>query len=280
MTQIIEQALAFAPPSQEALAKSFRLMDHYFDPQYLGLENIHPEKPTLLVGNHTRFGMLDIPLFIRGLYVERGVFARGLVDRLHYKIPVWRDLTGNNGGVLASREMCRALMLDGQTIMVFPGGAREVVKGRERNYQLLWRERLGFVRMAIEHGYSITPFSSVGADEALDVIFDGQDLMNSYLGKIIKRRGLEKYVRNGELLFPAPRGIGLSALPRPERFYFTIGKPIDTSSYAGQQDDKRVLQRLQRKTATAVNSLIKDTLLRRTNDKQKLPALRRILQGT
>jgi hypothetical protein len=42
-----------------------------------------------------------------------------------------------------------------------PGGAGEVFKGRGQDYKLLWKERLGFARMAIEFGYPIVPFAAV-----------------------------------------------------------------------------------------------------------------------
>jgi hypothetical protein len=41
-------------------------------------------------------------------------------------------------------------MRDHQTILVFPSGSREVFKRRGQQYQLLWRERMGFARLAIE----------------------------------------------------------------------------------------------------------------------------------
>ena len=71
-----------------------------------------------------------------------------------------------------TRDNVRALMRDRQTILVFPGGAREVNKRRGQQYQLLWRERIGFARLAIEHRYPIVPFAAVGVDDMLDVIVD------------------------------------------------------------------------------------------------------------
>jgi hypothetical protein len=33
------------------------------------------------------------------------------------------------------------------------------------------------------------------------------------------------------------RGVGLTGIPRPERLYFWFGEPIDTTGFAGQNDD-------------------------------------------
>jgi len=40
--------------------------------------------------------------------------------------------------------------------------------------------------------------------------------------------------------FPTPpvvRGVGLTAIPRPERLYFWFGEPVDTARFAGHNDD-------------------------------------------
>ena len=34
----------------------------------------------------------------------------------------------------------------GEAILVFPGGGREVMKRKDEDYVLIWKERLGFVR--------------------------------------------------------------------------------------------------------------------------------------
>jgi 1-acyl-sn-glycerol-3-phosphate acyltransferase len=51
-------------------------------------------------------------------------------------------------------------MEDGRSILVFPGGGREVTKRRGEKYRLIWGERMGFARMAIECGYPIVPVAS------------------------------------------------------------------------------------------------------------------------
>jgi Diacylglycerol acyltransferase len=90
----------------------------------------------------------------------------------HYAVPLWRDLLAKGGMVRGTRDNVRALMRDRQTILVIPGGSGEVNKRRGQQYQLLWRERIGFARLAIEHRYSIVPFAAVGVDDMLDVIVD------------------------------------------------------------------------------------------------------------
>jgi 1-acyl-sn-glycerol-3-phosphate acyltransferase len=279
MTQNIEETLAFVPPAREEVAKANRLKKWYFDPVFEGLENISPDRPTLLVGNHSRFAGLEMQLFYDTIYAERGVFVRGLSDRMHYKIPVWRDVLTAAGAVLGSRDMCSAMMEAGHTLLVYPGGGREVTKGRGTNYKLLWEGRTGFVRMAIKHGYTITPFCSVGPDDAFDVLFDTDGFVREYFGDWLKEKGLDKKLLHGGVIPPIPRGVGLSMLPRPEKFYFKIGKPIETKKYSGKHEDKKLLQQLQRKTADTIYGMCKNSMLQREHEAGEQPLWRRVLRS-
>ena len=140
-------------------------------PKVLGIEHI-PHRPVLFAGNHTRYGLLDVPFMMGELWTRRRIAVRALGEHAHYAIPVWRDLLSMGGMVRGTRENVRALMRDGQNILVFPGGTGEVFKARGQDYQLMWKERLGFARLAIEFGYPIVPFAAVGAEEMLHVVVD------------------------------------------------------------------------------------------------------------
>jgi predicted secreted protein len=95
----------------------------------------------------------------------------------------------------------------------------------------------------------------------------------------LKERGLDKPLLNGGVIPPIPRGIGLSVLPRPEKFYFKIGKPIETRQYSGKQEDKKLLQRLQRKTAESIYEMCKASMLQREHEAGEQPLWRRVLRS-
>jgi 1-acyl-sn-glycerol-3-phosphate acyltransferase len=121
-------------------------------------------------------------------------------------------------------------MRDQQTILVFPGGSREVFKRRGQGYQLLWRDRMGFARLAIEYGYPIVPVAAVGAEDMFEVIADVDTPVYGQFTRLAKK----------VTGFPAPpvvRGLGLTPIPRPERLYFWFGDPIDTAPFEGRSDD-------------------------------------------
>ena len=277
MTAADEAILNFKPPSLGRLRLWLTLARVWHRPSFTGLENVDPTRPTLFVGNHTLYGVQDVPHILYELARVRGVYPRTLADRAHFMVPVWRDILTAAGCVAGTRENCVALMRIRQPVMVFPGGAREVFKRRGEAYQLIWKERLGFVRLAAAFGYTIVPFASLGADESLQIVLDAGDLMNTPLGRLLRASGLAKqYLRDGEELPPLVRGLGLTWLPRPEKFCVSFGHPISTSRYRRQTNDVEAMRELRGKVASSIESQLAQLQHARRETKSEGAATRRV----
>src|SRR5208337_1805131 len=247
--------LAFRPPSLGRLRLWLTLARVWHRPSFTGLEHVDPYRPTLFVGNHTLYGVQDVPIILYELACVRSVFPRTLADRGHFALPVWGDLLTAAGCVKGTRENCIALMNAGQHVMVFPGGAREVFKRRGEAYKVIWKERLGFVQLAADFGYAIVSFASLGADESLQIIVDAGDIMNSPIGKLLRASGIAKtYLRGGEELPPLVRGLGLTWVPKPERFFVSFGLPISTTRYRRRTEDVDAMRELRSKVASSIEA--------------------------
>lgn len=207
------------------------------DPVFFGLEHIPREGPVVLVGNHSVFGLLDLPLMIDGIRRERGRFARGLAEHAHFAVPAWRELLMRFGAVRGTRENCRALLAAGEAVLVYPGGGREVAKRKREAYHLIWKQRMGFARMAIEAGCPVVPFGAVGAEESYEILIDADSPFLAPIRTVVERLG-----GRWELAWPIARGMGPTLLPRPERFYFAFGEPIASTPWAGRAEDERALR--------------------------------------
>jgi 1-acyl-sn-glycerol-3-phosphate acyltransferase len=218
-----------------------------FHPAYHGLELIPDRRPLLFVGNHTLYGLIDIPLLFDELWRRKGILLRGLADRGHYMVPLWRDLLTSVGAVLGTRENCAELMKAGEAIVVFPGGSREVFKTRSEKYKLLWKERYGFARLAIEHGCTVVPFASVGVEDAYDIVADRDDYLATPLGRLVSWLGVRK-----DALPPIAVGIGPTPIPRPARLYFRILPPIDAASCAEGRSKSEAVKELHTRTHDAI----------------------------
>lgn len=233
-------------------------------PRFFGLENLPRRRPFLLVANHTLMGVLDVPLMVLEIFEKRGLFIRPLGDHMHFQIPLWRDLLARFGTVDGTRDNCRALMRAGESILVFPGGGREVFKHKGEAYKLIWKERVGFVRLAIEFGYPIVPVAAVGAEECYEILVDADEILATPLGPLLKRL-TPRY----DEIPPLVRGIG--PLPRPQRFYFSFGKPISTTRYRGRENDGELCLAVRRKVETALMSQISELQeLRRQDPRRRL----------
>ncbi|WP_442932908.1 lysophospholipid acyltransferase family protein [Mycobacterium kyogaense] len=229
-------------------------------PRVYGIDEIDLT-PSLFVGNHTLLGVLDVPLILAELW-ERGIPVRVLGDHAHFALPLWRDLLHAVGVVDGTRAVTEALMVDGQNVLVFPGGGREVAKRKGEKYQLIWKNRVGFARLAIKHGYPIVPFASVGAEEALDVVVDSDNPVMAPL------RSAFETITGSPDLWPVVRGVGPTPIPRPERQYYWFGPAIPTDDLAGRHDDDRAVRRVRERVRRAVEDGIAFLQDQQRNDPQ------------
>ncbi|MEU8898034.1 lysophospholipid acyltransferase family protein [Nocardia sp. NPDC048505] len=201
-------------------------------PRFYGLDNIPAQGPVLLVGNHTLMGGMDAPLLLPEVLRRRGRLLRGLAEDVLIGVPGLRDFLQHFGIVRGNRHNCMALLRRGEALIVFPGGGREALNRKgERKYTLDWRGRTGFARMAIETGATIVPIGMVGGDDVYDIVFDGQHPAMTPLRKVVEAIGLKP-----NLTPPLIRGVGPTLIPRPERFYFSAGAPIDPEPWRDAED--------------------------------------------
>lgn len=277
MPKIPDDITAFKPPSRAMVRRGLAPLERWFSPRFYGLENVDPATPSLFIGNHTIYGVIDSPLIFGGLYEKTGVFVRALGDHFHYKVPGWGDMLLRYGSVPGTPENCRTLMDAGAHVLVFPGGAREVAKRRGEENRLTWKKRTGFARMAIEHQYQILPFASLGADEMFDIVYDGDDFKSSWLGRrLLANEQVAKLLRDGDLFMPITRGLGGTLIPRPVRFYFMFGKPIPTTPWAGRANDRTAQWELRNEVAASVEGMLSQLKAIRADD-DTLPLWRRLL---
>jgi 1-acyl-sn-glycerol-3-phosphate acyltransferase len=253
----------------------YSFIQRYFSPTIVGLEKL-PDEPTLFIGNHAMFG-LDGMILMPTIYKETGRFLRAMGDNAWFQTSTGQKMAAG-GMVLGHPRVCSALMEDGQDLLVFPGGAAEANKTAAEKYTLVWKERYGFVRMAAQHGYNITPFGLVGPDDWWDHAIEGRDLLQSRLVKLLQKRGIIGKVRE-DLVPPVPRGLFNTLIPRPEPCYLAFGEPIEVPDCRGRKVSMAIQKAVREETAGAVESLVSDMLLMRIQNKHKQGTIRRFLTG-
>ena len=271
----IEKALAVEMPAGLELDLSYQVVKRLFNPMVLGAENI-PDRPCLFVGNHSLFaldGWVLGPLFMK----ELNRFPRGMGDKFLFTNPRIADLVLKNGAVMGHPEVCSAMMKARQDLLVFPGGAAEAVKPASEMYELQWKERYGFVKLAAKHGYTIMPFGLVGPDEFYGRLIEGQDLPDSALGQLLKRLGLLTDDFRSDILPPVPLGLLGTLIPKPQRCYLGFGEPINLAKYKGKTLTKKRQQIIRGEVAEQIETQLTELLFAREQHKGQDSLLRRLL---
>jgi 1-acyl-sn-glycerol-3-phosphate acyltransferase len=271
----IKQALAAKAPSGLDVEIAYQIVKRVFNPMVTGAQNI-PKEPCLFVGNHSLFaldGAIIRPLFLKEL--QR--FPRAMGDKFLFSIQRVADILVKHGIVMGHPEVCSALMDDRQDLLLFPGGAYESVKPKSKLYELQWKERYGFVKLAATHGYTIMPFGLVGPDDFYGHLMEGQDLPDSALGKLLAHIGLLNDNTRSDIVPPIPIGSLGTPLPKPQRCYLGFGEPINLSRHKGKALPKKTLLSVRAQVAQQIDTQLAELLLIREQDKGKDSLLRRLL---
>lgn len=190
-----------------------------------------PPRPVLFVGNHGVHGVLDTSLLfveLSNIIGERVI--RPLADPIHFSEYAtisggrWTNFIQDLGAVPATAKNFCQLLSNRDMILLFPGGGREVCRRRGEQNTIFWDEKSNFVRMAAKYNAVIVPFSTIGADDSVDILIDGDELKRlPWIGERVRNFLRERGI-------PEQHVAPITTLPRPERFYFKFHNPIDTGS--------------------------------------------------
>lgn len=240
-----QDIISWTPPPLEMMNAILKPYYCLFNTEIVGLEHIPTDYPCFYVMNHSLYG-LEMPAMVHRLYSEKGVFVRGLADHTHWMGP-HGPLLRQCGAVDGSRPNVDLLMANKQNVLVYPGGGQEILKPKKTmKYELMWKERLGFARMAIKNRYPILPCACVGTEDMLDILFD---LPLSFL------KGISPV---SALPVAAPNSL--------QKIYFWFGKPIPTEKYQGDAENTEFAKELRDMTKAAIESGIKEMQAKQAED--------------
>ncbi|KAJ3156717.1 Transmembrane protein 68 [Geranomyces michiganensis] len=189
------------------------------------------------VSNHQLLA-LELPALYMAIYLHTGKVPRGILDRIHLKIPIWADYLVACGAVHGDAASVESAMRKSHPLLVFPGGHLEVYKRRgEPRYPLHWKQRAGFAKLAVRHGYTIIPTSGIGFGNMLRILGEVRD------------PGLMKYVfRDSRDHITVPICVPVAL----ETQYVRFGAPIETAELKGRDDDTDAVWAVRERTRLAV----------------------------
>ncbi|GAB6022182.1 26S proteasome non-ATPase regulatory subunit 11 [Chamberlinius hualienensis] len=143
-----------------------------------GLENLPTEGGALLVYYHGACPV-DMYFMLGDVLALRNRKMKLVVDRFMFKIPGWEALLNLLEVTPGSLDTCTKILMDGHIVAIAPGGVYEA-QFSNSNYQLKWRKRIGYAKVAIQAKAPIIPAFTVNLREAYRTVSIG----NSWLKKL------------------------------------------------------------------------------------------------
>jgi 1-acyl-sn-glycerol-3-phosphate acyltransferase len=152
------------------------LYRYYFRVQTSGWHHIPPHDQVLLVGSHN--GGLATPDMVMMMYdwfrqfgPERSVY--GLLHPTIWKrFPIVAHLAAQVGAVMAHPKMAIAALRRGASVLVYPGGAKDVFRPHSLRHKICLDGNRSFIKLALEYNVPIVPLISYGAHDTLIILAD------------------------------------------------------------------------------------------------------------
>lgn len=219
----------------------------YFRVQVLDAEHI-PAGRGLLVGCHSGVFAWDATCLVVAVHQTTGRFTRNVGDRFFATLGPIADFLRKTGVVIGERESVEALLAQDELVLLFPGGAEDMLRPIWRRYRLAANHGLkpgrgGYVKAALRTRSPIVPIACVGTEEI--------HMMLANVPALARLLGTP--------FFP----IVASPLPLPARIYLRFGRPIRFTEPPEAADDQAVVDRLNRRVQGELQALIDDTRRRR-----------------
>lgn len=195
-----------------------------------GFENLPSEGPGLVVYYHGACP-IDIYFMIADIFIFKNRVLRAVVDRFMFKVPGWEPLLSLTQSTTGTVDFCAKILGEGHLMSVAPGGVYEA-QFSDSNYQLMWRNRVGFAKVAIKAKAPIIPAFTINLREAYRTIGIGKSWFHKW------------YLRWRFPIIPIYGGY-------PVKLKTVFGKPIP-------YDPKCTVEELAAKTKLAIQHLIKE----------------------
>lgn len=220
------------PAVLDALLPLWRwVYEHYFPVITDGLEQV-PEGKILMVGAHN--GGLAAPdlLMLMWAWFQRFGTTRPAYGLMNPKMwtgyPLLAQIAARAGAVRANPRMAIAAFKANASVLVYPGGARDVFRHHSLRNRIFLNGNLAFIKLALREEVPIVPVVSHGAHDTLKVIGDLYPMLRQ-----LHERGMPWLLGIDPEVWPIflgwPWGIGIGPLinlPFRRPIHIRVGPPI------------------------------------------------------
>lgn len=244
------------------------LYNHYFHVQTSGWHHIPADQKVLLVGSHN--GGLAAPDLFMMVYdwLRRFGAERPVYGLLHPQIwnifpPHLNQLAAEGGCVQAHPKMAIAAFQRGASVLVYPGGAKDVFRPHSLRDRICLNGNRAFIKLALREEVPIIPLISHGAHDTLIVLAEIYPFI-----KQLHDWGMPWLLGLDPVVFPIyvgwPWGLSIGPLPNipfPVQIHTRVCPPIIFDRYGDDAAHDQVYvdqcyYQVQDQMQTALNALI------------------------
>lgn len=222
------------------------IYESYFRVLSEGAEKIPETGAAILAVNHSGNIPIDAMMLWNDVIRQTNPtrIVRGIADHFVPALPFIGTLFARGGMVGGSRGNVRALLEEGELLMIFPEGVPGIIKPWSQKYQLQ-KFRIGHAQLAILNSCPIIPVGIVGAEEQLPSIHSSKRL-----GRLF---GIEAV--------PIP----LTPIPLPVRYRIYYGDPINVQERfsPSDADNPEILKQVTQEVKEGVHQLLQKGLKER-----------------
>jgi 1-acyl-sn-glycerol-3-phosphate acyltransferase len=219
------------------------------------LRPLRAGRRVIVVGNHA-LDVVDPLLFVATVVERYGRMPRFMSHTSWQQLPVLRAFADRYRLVPARsmEDASRALAEDG-FLMLFPGGVSEAAlrSYRDEPYRIKWENRLGFLRLALEHDAEIVFVAAIGNDE---MYFQSRLPTPNAIVRLADvgdgKRYRDSYLRFGLLGPHVLPGV----LPLPVQVTHVVSPPLVLGDRALARRDPEALAALHRSVCAACQTFL------------------------
>eukprot|EP00162_Nutomonas_longa_P004845 comp15554_c0_seq1/m.23808 comp15554_c0_seq1/g.23808 ORF comp15554_c0_seq1/g.23808 comp15554_c0_seq1/m.23808 type:complete len:339 (-) comp15554_c0_seq1:66-1082(-) len=207
----------------------WRVLAWYFKLDLVKTVELDPKK-AYIFGLHPHgilpFGTITNMVTDASGFAEKfpGLQIRGLAASFCFYLPIYRDLVLAGMVCDAARYSAHRLLEKKLSLFLVPGGATEALYASPDEDVLVLKKRLGFVRLALQHGVSLVPVFSFNEN-------------NTFSQLATSNPTVSKIKRKFQAIFGISLPLITNIIPRRAQITTVIGGPIPVPKIAEPTDD-------------------------------------------
>jgi 1-acyl-sn-glycerol-3-phosphate acyltransferase len=211
-----------------------RLARAYHRYEIEGVEHLRDSGPTIVIGNHSLVTYDNFIAFAE-VYRQTGRVVRPLGDDFWFRSKAVGSFLKGVGVVPASRDIARAMLKQGELVVLSAGGMWEALKPSTERFTLRWKKRRGFARLAL----------ATGAPIALSVTPAADLVMTVYPSRLT-----DMAYKRWHLPLAFVRGWGPTLIPRPVPLRTHVSPLVRTPDLGGAEPTEDQVEQFRQEVHT------------------------------